>query len=487
MLVVMMISLYTTRVLLVTLGVNDYGLYNVVCGFVSMFSFLNTSMANGTQRFYNFEIGRNGDCGISKIYTHSLLIQIVLALFIILGIETLGIWYLDNKMVIPEGRGIAAYWIFQSSMISLFFVIITVPYTAAIMAYEKMGFYAFLSILDAILKLVIVIILPYLPQDHLIWYGCLSATISGVNFILSFWYSKIKFRDLRVEKRIENKTFASILTFSGWNIFGSFSNMFRIQGLSLVYNFFWGTVVNAANGVAGQVNAAVESLTNSFLVAVRPQMIKSYAAGQEDYMIKMAFSVSKLTFYLVMIFAVPMIWEIKTILDIWLGEKQYPELTIVFCQLTLLMSLFGSFSVPISMIVQATGIMKRFQVYTSLTTLSVVPFAFLLSTMGGSPTSVLVLAIFFVIAAQLVRLLLVKEIVPFCIKQYVKEVIIPVFTIFVIAMLFVFILHTILSTGTIGTFAVILIGIGLSCGLIYFIGLSPSERNLVLSFFNWKS
>ena len=188
MLVVMAINLYTTRALLAALGIDDYGLYNVVCGFVSMFSFLNTSMANGTQRFYNFEIGRKGGCGISKIYTHALLIQIIISAIIILGIETFGVWYLNNKIVVPSGRDAAAGWIFQCSMVSLFFVVISVPYSAAIMAYEKMGFYAALSILDAILKLLIVIVLPFLPQDHLIWYGCLVAVVSIVNFILNYLF-----------------------------------------------------------------------------------------------------------------------------------------------------------------------------------------------------------------------------------------------------------------------------------------------------------
>lgn len=482
MLVVMAINLYTTRALLAALGIDDYGLYNVVCGFVSMFSFLNTSMSNGTQRFYNFEIGRKGGCGISKIYTHALVIQIIISAIIILGIETFGVWYLNNRIVVPSGRDAAAGWIFQCSMVSLFFVVISVPYSAAIMAYEKMGFYAALSILDAILKLLIVVALPLLPQDHLIWYGCLVATVSIVNFVLNYLFCKIKFPDLKLSKKIEKETFGSILSFSGWNIFGSFANMFRGQGLNLVYNYFWGTAINAANGIAGQVNAAVESLTHSFLVAVRPQMIKKYAAGEEDYMVKMTFSVSKLTFFLVMLLAVPMIWEISTILDIWLGEGHYPAKTVVFCQLTMLMSLFGSFAAPISIVVHATGKMKKFQVITSLVVLSVVPAAYACSAVGGTETLVLLLAIVFTIIAQMTRVLIVKDLIAFSINKYLAEVIVPTFVVFVLAMLLTYCIHGLMPWGFVGSLVVIILSIVISSGLIFLIGLNQSERNLVLSF-----
>lgn len=486
MLLVMVINLYTTRALLAALGINDYGLYNVVCGFVSMFNFLNTSMSNGIQRFYSYEIGKKELNGISKIYTHALLIQIILSIIIITCIETFGIWYLNNKMVIPLGRSTAAGWIFQCSMINLFFVVISVPFSAAIMAYEKMGFYAYLSIFDTILKLVIVIFLPFMPHDHLVWYGSLIAGISIINYFLNYLFCKIKISDLKIDKKLDKNVFLSILSFSGWNFFGSFANMFRVQGLNLVYNFFWGTIINAANGIAGQVNAAIESLTNSFLVAVRPQMIKSYAAGEIDYMINMTYSVSKLSFYLVMILAVPMIWEISTVLDIWLGKGQYPEITVIFCQLTILMTLLGSFATPISIIIHATGKMKKFQIVISILTLLVVPVAYIFSTIGESAIFVLVLAIIFVIATQIARIYIVREIIDFSIKRYVVEVIVPASMVCSAAMLFTFGIHVLLPQGFITSLAVVTLGGIISSVLIFFVGLNSSERNLLLSFIHKK-
>ncbi len=484
----MLITLYTTRALLVALGVDDYGLYNVVCGFVSMFSFLNTSMANGIQRFYNFEIGSNKhENGIARIYTHSFIIQIVLAAIIIIAIETFGIWYLNNKMVIPDGRFYAASWIFQFSMISLFFVVVSVPYSAAVMAYEKMDFYAILSILDAILKLVIVIILPYLHDDQLIWYGGLVALISFINCISYFIYCKFKFADIKIIKGLDKKILSSILSFSGWNVFGSFAHMFRNQGVNLVFNYFWGTFINAANGIAGQVNAAVESLTQSFLTAVRPQMIKSYASGDIYHLMKMTISVSKLTFFLIMLLAVPLMGEISTILDAWLGCGKYPKITAVFCQLTMIMTLFNSFATPISTVVHATGKMRKFQVICSFVILAVVPFAYVSSRLGGSPELVLVISILVVIATQIVRLFLVRELVDFSVMDYIKKVCYPTLRVFFIVLLFTFGIHWLLPNGIIYSLIVMATSVVTSCIIIYYWGLDDTERELAVSFIHSKN
>ena len=482
MVVVMLISLYTTRVLLTSLGVDDYGLYNVIGGFVSMFGFLNTSMANGTQRFYNFEIGRSGDQRIPFIYTHALVIQFILALIIILLTESIGLWYVNKKMVIPNGREVAANWLFQLSILSLFFVVNRVPYSAAIMAYEKMHFYAIVSILDAVLKLVIVIILPHLPNDHIIWYGGLIALISVLNFLIDFIYCKVKLPSIRINKRLEKKVFVSMLSFSGWNVFGSFAHMFKGQGVNLVFNYFWGTVINAANGVAGQVSAAVDSLTAGFLTAVRPQMIKSYAAGDSDYTIRMAFSVSKLTYFLVMILALPLLLEIATVLDLWLGHGHYPEETIIICQLTIIMCLCNSFATPISIVVHASGKMKKFQIITSLFVLSVVPFAFFSSYFGGSVEIVLIISILVVIATQIVRLFLVREIVYFSIKKYLKIVILPTILVFLLSAVATICIHTLLPLGLWYSILTMVMSVVISAAFIFLLGLDKAEKHLALSF-----
>lgn len=482
MIIVMGITLYTTRALLAVLGVEDYGVYNVVCGFVSMFSFLNTSMANGTQRFYNYEIGKNGESGVSKIFSHAVVIQIVMAIVILLVVETFGLWYLYNKMVIPDGRFGAAIWIFQFSMIQLFLVMITVPYSAAVMAYEKMDFYALVSIIDAILKLVIVLILPYASFDTLVYYGALMTLISVLNYVLNWGYAKRKFKNIVYCAKWDKGLFNSILSFSGWNIFGSVSHMMQSQGVNLILNAFWGTIVNAANGVATQVNSAVNSLTAGFVTAVRPQMIKNYASGNINYLRKMYYSVSKLTFFLVMILAVPLIGEIDTILDIWLGIGKYPEMAAVFCQLTMFMTICNSYATPTSIIVHATGKMKKFQIVVSMVTLMIIPIAYVAAKLGCEASLIIILSAMVTIAAQVTRLILIKEQVDFPVWDYCKKVFAPTWCVLAVSLIVAVILHSTTPQHITWSIFRMAVSVLFSCVAIYFIGINKSEKQLVVTF-----
>lgn len=482
MIIVMGITLYTTRALLTYLGVEDYGVYNVVCGFVSMFGFLNTSMANGTQRFYNYEIGKNGEAGVSKIFSHAVIIQIAMAVVILFVVETFGLWYLNNKMVIPDGRFGAAMWIFQFSMVQLFFVMVTVPYSAAVMAYEKMNFYALVSIIDAVLKLVVVFLLPYAPFDTLVYYGALMTLISVLNFVLNRGYSKRNFKNILFCPQWDKSLFGSMLSFSGWNIFGSVSHMMQNQGVNLILNAFWGTLVNAANGVAHQVNSAVNSLTAGFVTAVRPQMIKSYASGNIGYLKKMYYSVSKLTFFLVMILAVPLIGEIDTILEVWLGRGKYPEMTALFCQLTMFMTLCNSYATPTSVIIHATGNMKKFQIVVSTVTLMIIPIAYVAAKLGCEAPSIIFFSVMITIAAQIVRLILIKEQVKFPIIDYCKKVFFPTWSVLIIALVVAFTLHSFTPENILWSVLRMGISVLVSGIFIFVLGINKSEKELVMSF-----
>lgn len=481
MIIVMGITLFTTRALLSALGVEDYGVYNVVCGFVSMFGFLNTSMANGTQRFYNYEIGKNDENAVSKIFSHAVIIQIVMALVILLVVESFGLWYLYNKMVIPDGRFIAAMWIFHFAMLQLFLVMITVPYSAAIMAYERMDFYAIVSIIDALLKLGIVLLLPYALIDTLVYYGALMSLTSVINFTLNYAYSKKNLKRIRLTNAWDKHLFSSMLSFSGWNIFGSVSHMMQNQGVNLILNAFWGTIVNAANGVAHQVNSAVNSLTAGFVTAVRPQMIKSYASGNIEYLKRMYYSVSKLTFFLVMILAVPLIGEIDTILDVWLGHGKYPEMTALFCQLTFFMTLCNSYATPTSIIIHATGKMKKFQIVVSTVTLTIVPIAYIVAKMECEASLIIFLSAIVTIAAQITRLIIIKEQVDFPVIDYFKKVFLPTWLVLMATMMFTLFLH--FATPHHFVWSIVRMGVSLIFSIlcIYFMGIDKSEKQLVIS------
>lgn len=480
----MLISLYTTRALLSILGIDDYGLYNVVCGFVTLFGFLNTSMANATQRFYNFDLGKNSGENISSVYTHALIIHFLIAIVVLCLIETIGLWYLKNKMVIPYERYDVAFAIFQFAIVDLFVSILTVPYSAAVMAYEKMNFYAVVSIFDSVLKLIIVLLLPFGEYDNLFLYGILSASISIFNLLIYYIYCKRTFKTITLKNSFDKSLFFSLVSFSGWNLLGSAAHLGKSQGVNLLLNAFWGTVANAANGVASLINGAVSSLTSSFVTAIRPQMIKCYASGDMSYLMKMLYSTSKMTFFLVLILSIPIVVEMKPILDIWLGTEKYPEFTVEYCQLTALMVLFNSFANPISIIVHASGKMRNFQIVCSLVVFSIVPLSYVAAKMGCDSIFIFVLEIIVVIVTQLTRLFMIKTIIEFSIIRYFHEVFYYTMIVCIVSFSLSFLLKQVIPPSIVGIFCIIVLSIFTTAVVIYFAGLSHSEKKLLLSFFN---
>ena len=257
MVFVLIVSLYTSRVVLNVLGVSDYGVYNVVAGFVSLFSFLNATLSSSLQRFYNYEGGKKSELGLSNVFSVGVRVHTILAIIIFIVLETFGIWYINNVMVLPEGRVAAARFLYQFAVASMLLVVMQIPFTAAIIANEKMDFYAIVSIVDVLLRLIIVLILPHVSSDRLIVYGFLLFCITCIDFLLYVVYSKLKFNYLKFEKDIDLVLLKNLISFSGWNLLGTFVFMLKGQGANLLLNSFFGTTVNAARGVAFQVNGAI--------------------------------------------------------------------------------------------------------------------------------------------------------------------------------------------------------------------------------------
>ena len=482
MVFVMCISLYTSRVILQTLGVEDYGVYNVVCGFVSMFTFLNTSMSNGIQRFFNFELGKNGSDGANRVYVTSLLIQLLLGVVIIILVESFGLWYLHSKMVIPESRMDAAEWIFQLSMVGFLLVIFQVPYTAAVMAHEKMDFYAIVSILDAILKLILVILLPYVGYDKLITYGVFTLLLHLFDFLCYFIYCKKKFVEItlyhREEKKINKSLFGSMLGFSGWNIFGSFSNMMRDQGVNLIMNLFYGPVVNAARGVAMQVNSAITNLVSSILTPVRPQVIQSYARNELDRSMRLTFSISKFSLCFLMLLALPICIKIDYILHLWLGEV-VPEHSQMFCIIILATSAILIPMGALATLVHASGKMVKYQLIGSAVKILSVPIAYFMMKAGYSPEWALIAVLVFDGIGFVVGMLIIKTLMPFSIRNYMVSVILPLLPVFLLSLLVDISFSRFISNDLIGLLLILIVGTIVSLLLFYFMAVSRDEKNLL--------
>ena len=482
---VLIVSLYTTRVVLNVLGVEDYGIYNVVSGFVSMFAFLNTSMTNGVQRFFNYNIGSGDIVSLNKVYNTAFIIQFLLAFLVLLLLETIGLWYLNNKMVIPDNRIVAARWIFQFSTISLLIVIMQIPYSAAIMAHEKMDYYAVVSIFDVLAKLAMALAIPYIYGDKLIWYGLFFLLVSIVNFFLYYMYSKRKFDEIKLVSIRDKKLFKSMLSFSGWNVFGTFAYMLKGQGLNVLLNVFFGPVVNAAQGVATMVSNAIQGFQTNIAVAFRPQVVQSYAAKNFGRVRNLFFSLSKISYLLLYTIAVPVIIEIEYVLHLWLGEA-VPDYAASFTVLVLTNMVIGGLHTPLTQIVHATGKMKSFQISVAIIICSIVPVSWFFLKLGFSPNVVYLVSLVISLINQIVCLFIVRSLFPFSIRQYIIKVILPCFIITIllptIPVLFLFIMESSLWRLVMVCFTTLI------CAfiLIYGLALDKSEKDIVKNFIKRK-
>ena len=424
MVFVLSLTFYATRAILSILGKVDYGVYNTVCGFVSLFSFLNLSISNGIQRFYNFELDRNGIEGACRVYNTAFRIQIFTAILLLAVIETAGIWYINHKLVCPADRLDAAMWAFHFSAIGFTLTILQAPYSAAIMAHEKMDFYALVSVLDAFLKLGIVFLLPYISYDNLATYAALYASINLLNLLLYAIYAKWYFSEIHFMRPIDRQLFRSMIGFSGWNIFGSFSGIMKEQGINLIINFFCGPIVNAARALAAQINAGLMAFVSNIIIPVRPQVVQSYANGNFDRTLRLTYGVSRVTSCVIALIPIPIILDTQFILHIWLGNN-VPDYTSTFIIIVILISFVNNLNSAVSGIIHASGQMMLYQTVSSSVSLMCIPTAYLLLKFGFSPNYALLMVLFWTTISQYVSLLIMKRVINYTLTSYTKEVLWP--------------------------------------------------------------
>lgn len=421
----MLIAIYTTRVVLESLGVVDYGIYSVVCGFVSMFSFINITLSNGIQRFFNYEVSKHGETAESSVFSVSIAIMSILCIVVLVILETLGLWYINNKMIIPVDRLFAANCIFQCAILSLLLVFMQIPFSAAIIAHEKMDYFAYVGVGDTSLKLVIAVVLPFISADSLIIYGILVLLVSILDFFLYSLYAFYKFPYLRFRLDLDRDLFKNILGFSGWNTVETIAWISQNQGVNIALNAFVGPVVNAANAIAMQINNALNGFCSSLSVAFRPQLFRSYAEGKNDKVFEMMYSMSKIMFAVYYMFIVAIILEIDYILEIWLGDN-IPSYTKAFTILILLSMVPRNLIMCLSQIVHATGKMKVYQLVSAVVISVVLPVSVLILRIGMSPVWVYVFNVFMCVGLYIIDMYLLKRIILYNILDYIKGVIVPV-------------------------------------------------------------
>lgn len=474
---IMGITLYTSRIVLNALGVVDYGIWNVVGGVVSMVSFLSTSIANGFQRFFNIALGKNDHNKLQSYFNTSVVIEVLLIVLAFVILESIGLWFVNNKMTIPDGRLVAANWVYQCSIFIFLITLIQAPFNAVIIAYERMDTFAYISIVEAIGKLGIALLIKVLLFDKLIVYSILHVLFSLV-VLGGYVFFAVKCNNaLRIRRYFNKMELCEMLGFSGWNLFGSLAHMLKGNGLNIVLNLFFTPAVNAARGVAYQVSTAISSFSASFLTASRPQIIKYYAQENYSAMNDLAFRISRYSFCLLWSISLPIVSNIDLIMRIWLGDG-LPPLAPKFCVIVIATTLVESFAAPIATLVHASGKMKIFQIVVSSVILLIVPIAYLFLRFGASPQTALYVSLVIVTIAQVVRLLIVRRILPFSIRSYIKRVILPCVLVVALSSIIPFYLRSYVD----GDKGIISIIISIVCVIVtvFFIGLTNSERSLLI-------
>lgn len=479
MLFIMAVQLYTSRVVLNTLGVVDYGLYNVVGGIVTMFAFFNGAMVTSTQRYITFELGKGHLERLKVVFTTCVQIHFLISLIIVLLGETVGLWFLYEKMVIPADRFTAAMWVYQLSILTMCVQVMSVPYNSDIVAHERMGAFAAISVIEVILKLAVVYLLVIGDFDKLILYAVLIATIQLLIRYIYTRYCHKHFPESILIRAFDKSLAKEMGKFMGWNIWGNLAGTLFGTGLNLLLNVFFGPAVNAARAIAVQVESAIANFSSNFLMAVNPQITKLYAQDDLTDMHKLIFRASKFTFFLMLALSLPVIMETDTILTVWL--KIVPDYTVIFLRLLLCIVTIDAVARPLMTAAAATGDVKLYQSLIGGILLAIVPIAYVVLKLGGSPESVYIVHLVICIIAFLTRLWVIKPMIKLSMRQYFANVVLPCFGVMAVSVLLSMLIKNLLPVGLFGTVVVCLSSVLFVLVLTYSIGLTNSERNFVTS------
>ncbi len=477
MLFMMGISLFTSRVVLNTLGVEDYGIYNVVGGVVAMFGFINNAMSSATTRYITYAIGKGDQDHLSTIFCTTLQIHTMIAGIVVLLGETIGLWFLYNKMQIPADRMYAAFWVLQCSLLSAVVMVISVPYNADIIAHEKMSAFAYISILEAVLKLAIVYVLVVFSFDKLILYAFLLLAVQLlIRFCYGHYCSK-HYAETHYRHVWDKALFKEMTGFAGWSMFGNLSAVLFTQGLNMLLNVFFGPVVNAARAVAVQVQNAIQQFVGNFQMALNPQITKTYAQNDLAGMHKLMFRSSRFSFFLLFFLSLPLLFETDFVLRVWL--KTVPADTVVFLRIIICTSLIYSIANPLITANQATGKVRKYQAVCGTILLCILPTSYVLLRLGLPAYSVFIVHFFMEALAQIARMVMLRPLIGLRVRDYMRNVYARVLIVVAVSIVLPGVAYLHMEDNALRFFA-----IGFACVLsvassAYFLGLSANERVFV--------
>ena len=470
----MLVTLYTSRVVLNELGVSDYGIYNAVAGFIAMFAVLSNSLTAAISRFITFEMGKGNIKKIREIFSISLIIQMIISVIIVLFAETLGVWFLNSQMTIPADRITAANWVFQFSIATFIINLISVPYNASIVAHERMKAFAYVGLFQAVATLSVAFMIEVSPIDRLVFYGLLMALVAVSVRFLYGWYCKRNFEECSFHWIWNVTLIKRVFSFAGWNFVGASSAILRDQGVNVLLNIFCGPAVNAARGISVNVCTAVTSFTNNFMTALNPQITKSYANGNRDYLMTLVFQGARLSFYLLLCFSLPILIETQSVLQLWL--KMVPDHAVAFVRLILLYVMVESVSFTLVTLMLATGNIRNYQLLVGGCQMLNFPIAYILLKYGYAPEYAVALAIILAVFCLALRLYMLYRMIQFPICSFIQRVILNVFVVFMLSLVLPYGV-TCFCDESIERFLInVVLCLLSSFGVIFFVGCTHGER-----------
>lgn len=478
MLLMMVISLYTSRVVLNALGIEDYGIYNVVGGVVSMFTILSGSLTAAIGRFITIEIGKGNKVKLNKVFCSAVNVQIALIIIVFILLETIGFWFLNYKMVIPQDRIVAANWVFQFSVITFAVGLWCVPYNALIVAHEKMSAFAYISLFEAFAKLLIAFAIWANPIDRLIYFGILTLSVGLIQRFINTWYCKKHFEECNYKFMFDAAVTKEMFSFAGWNFIGSSSAILRDAGGNMIINLFFGPTVNAARGVAMSVNGTITGFVANFMTALNPQITKNYASGNSEYMFKLIFQGARLSYYILLVLALPILFTTQYLLEIWLGIV--PQHAANFARLVLIFAMSESLANPLVTVMLATGKIRNYQLIVGGCQLLNLPVSYMLLRFGFPPESIFIVAIAVSVLCEMTRLIMLKGMINLSVRAFLKNVYFNVIFVTVVAAVLPFVIKGAIGLDCFTDFVIICaISVISAVVSIYLIGCNKHDRELI--------
>ena len=478
MFIVMFVGLFTSRIILQTLGIDDYGIYNIVGGIIVLFSFINNALRNATQRYISYELGKKEESNWQKVLHVSITCHVFIAIIILILGETVGLWFLETKLNIPVDRMDAARVVYQFTIVTFIIHIFQVPYNAAIISHEKMSFYAYVSIIESGLKLLVAYAIVISTKDKLIVYSAAIALLSLIILFIYIYYCRSKLHSGLYRFDKDKGLFKSLMSFSGYSMFNGAANLFSQQGCNIFINLFNGVAANAAFGIASQASSIIYSFVSNFQSAFQPQIVKLYASKEEEPLKLLLNRTSMISYYLLLVIAIPFCLEAEYVLHLWLGVV--PNYSVSFCILLLAFYLIEAISAPLWMLIYATGRIKFYTVWSAILVILNLPLSWVLLTLGYPIYIVFVVRVVISIVVSIARLFHLAILEKFNVKSYIKQVVLPsCLTTFAAGALCITFkcvftaIHPMVSI----VYAIVISGV-----MIWIIGLRKAERVFIINF-----